>query len=502
MTALLLALLLAFLCALALTPIVIRLSLRFGLVDKPDGHRKLHAAPTPLGGGVAIALAAFIGGALIFLLHPDWSRPFAENARFLIGLGGAAALICLTGLVDDWFELRGRQKLVAQVVTILIVVLGGLVIESVELFGFRIELGLLAIPITVCWLLGTINALNLIDGVDGLATTVGIVLSLTMSGMALMLGHATDALIAASIAGGLFGFLVFNFPPAKIYMGDAGSMTIGLVLGALAIRSSLKGPATVAMAAPILIWAILLFDVGAAILRRKLTGQSVYTTDRGHLHHVLQKRGFSRRKIVFFVGLLCVVCGTGAMVSVYQKSEWMAVATGVTVIATLIISRMFGHSEFALLFNRVKSLMQSTLRLPSREKRAPKPVASRFTGHRDWEQLWTSLISFAEKFDLSLVQLNVNSPSIGEEFHAFWERKEHPPLLRMWRTEIPLFHGKLAVGRLTICGTNRDGEACAWMAELIDGLKPFEQKMRDLLDAPAPIERLPEPHVLPRKVAV
>ncbi|MEZ5942753.1 MAG: MraY family glycosyltransferase [Planctomycetaceae bacterium] len=495
MTAIFVAFLLALLCSLVLTPVVRAVALRVGLIDQPDGHRKLHKEAVALGGGVAIAIAAFLGGALVFSFYPGWARPFQENARFLVGLGGAAGLICLVGLMDDWLELRGRQKLAAQFVTVLIVVLGGLVIESVEIFGLHIELGLLGIPITVCWLLGTINALNLIDGVDGLATTVGIVLSLTMAAMALMLGHVADALVAVAIAGGLLGFLVFNFPPAKIYMGDSGSMTIGLVLGALAIRSSLKGPATVAMAAPVLIWAVLLFDVGAAILRRKLTGQSVYTTDRGHLHHVLQKRGFSRRKIVFFIGLLCVVCGVGAMVSVYQKSELMAIATGSTVITTLVLTQVFGHSEVSLLVKRVRALFESMLRLPMKHKPTPKPVSSRFDGDRDWDTLWQSLLAFAEEFDLSLVQLNVNSPSIGEEFHAFWERKEHPPQLRMWRTEVPLFHGKLAVGRLTICGTSREGATCAWMAELIEGLKPFEQKMRELLDDQV-TERIPEPKML------
>jgi UDP-GlcNAc:undecaprenyl-phosphate GlcNAc-1-phosphate transferase len=263
-------------------------------------------------------------------------------------------------------------------------------------------------------------------------------------------------------------------------------MTVGLVLGALAIRSSLKGPATVAMAAPVLIWAILLFDVGAAILRRKLTGQSVYTTDRGHLHHVLQKRGFSRLKIVTVVGSLCLICGLFAMLSVYQKSEAMAVAAGVTVIGSLIVSRLFGHSEFLLVAQRVRSLLRSMFRLPTRPRAPARPVVSRFTGDKNWEQLWEALLEFAEEFDLSLVQLNVNSPAIGEEYHAFWERKEHPPLLRMWRLEVPLFHGKLAVGRLFICGAHQEGATCTEMGNIVEALRPLEQQMRELLDSPAP----------------
>ncbi|MCA9079367.1 MAG: undecaprenyl/decaprenyl-phosphate alpha-N-acetylglucosaminyl 1-phosphate transferase [Planctomycetaceae bacterium] len=482
MTVLLVAFAIALMIAAAVTPVVRILAIRIGLVDRPDGHRKLHLQTIALGGGLAVAISSFLGGLLAFWLFPEWHRPFMENARYLTGLSGAAGLICLVGILDDWLELRGRQKLAAQVGTILIVVLGGLVIEQVEVFGLSLDLGLLAVPITVCWLLGTINALNLIDGVDGLAATVGIILSVALAAMAWTMGHQTDALVATALAGGLLGFLIYNAPPAKIYLGDAGSMTIGLVLGALAIRSSLKGPATVTMVAPVLIWAILLFDVGAAILRRKLTGQSVYTTDRGHLHHVLQKRGYSGAKVVLIIGGLCMLCAGCAMISVFQKSELMAVGTGIAVIVALIASGVFGHSEFTLLLRRLKNLSTSMIRIPTRPARRPEPVMSRFGGHRDWELLWDALIDYAEKFDLSLIQLNVNSPSIGEEYHAFWERKEHPPLLRMWRTEIPLFHGKLAVGRLTICGTSNDSSACAWMAELIEGLRPFEIQMRDLLE--------------------
>lgn len=471
-----------FLLALALTPVVRRLATKLEIVDAPDGHRKLHAGAIPLGGGVVVFSAAALTLGLTILVGLPGSDVLSRHPRFLWGLAGASAFICAAGLLDDRFDLRGRQKLAAQVVAVLVLAVAGLVIEEVELFGWHIRLGLLAVPFTMFWLLGAINALNLIDGVDGLATSVGVILSVTIAAMAWMGNHFADAICAVVLAGSLAGFLIYNLPPAKIYLGDSGSMLVGLVLGVLAIRSSLKGPATVALAAPTAIWTILIFDVGMAILRRKLTGRSLYTTDRSHLHHALQKRGYSIRRTVFVIGLLCMACGAGALASVALKSEWTAVLSAAAVVATLVVTRFFGHSECRLLLQRMRNLAVSLVHLPNRQGLIRKPLCSRFDGHREWEQLWQSLVEFAERFDLCSVQLNVNSPAIGEEYHAVWERREHPPLQRLWRSEVPLFLGSLAVGRLTVAGTVPAGTVVAWMAELIEGLNPFEMQLTELLE--------------------
>ncbi|MCA9055498.1 MAG: undecaprenyl/decaprenyl-phosphate alpha-N-acetylglucosaminyl 1-phosphate transferase, partial [Planctomycetaceae bacterium] len=335
-----------------MTPVVRRLATRVGLVDNPDGHRKLHPQVTPLGGGVAVLLATSLTIAGVFWWGGVESSAIARQPNFTLGLLAAAWLICLVGLLDDALSLRGRQKLAAQFVAVLLIVLGGLRIEHVELFGWHLNLGLLAIPVTVAWLLGAINALNLIDGIDGLAGTVGVILSVTVAGLSMLTGHVADAAVAWALAGGITGFLIFNLPPARIYMGDAGSMTIGLVLGALAIRSSLKGPTTVAMAAPTAIWSVLMFDVLMAVLRRKLTGQSVYATDRAHLHHVLQRRGYGNLTVVLLIGLMCALCAAGALASVAANNELVAVGTSATVLAALVVSGYFGRSECGLLLRR------------------------------------------------------------------------------------------------------------------------------------------------------
>src|SRR5262249_39558255 len=138
-----------------------------------------------------------------------------------------------------------------------------------------------------------------IDGIDGLASGVGLILSLSLSWMAFLNGHFVEAFLLSAMAGGVLGFLRYNFPPAKIFLGDAGSMLIGLWLGANSLQAAVKGPAAVGLAAPLAVWTVPLLDTFAAIARRKLTGRSIYTTDRGHLHHCLEQIAGSQRRALY-----------------------------------------------------------------------------------------------------------------------------------------------------------------------------------------------------------
>jgi UDP-GlcNAc:undecaprenyl-phosphate/decaprenyl-phosphate GlcNAc-1-phosphate transferase len=472
----------AFFFAIVLTPLVRRAAFATGIIDAPDGHRKLHGRTVPLGGGVAVLASMGLALVICGAIGSRWIDIGHADRSFLSAIAGSSIFLVIIGLLDDKYELRGRQKFLAQIAAVgCVVIFGGLRIDRIELFGYHLEMGVAAVPFTMFWLLGAINALNLIDGVDGLATTIGVVFSVALSILATMNGFVVDGVCALAMAGSLAGFLIYNLPPAKIFLGDAGSMLIGLVLGVLAIRCSLKGPATVALAAPTAIWAVLIFDVGMAILRRKLTGRSLYTTDRGHLHHVLQKHGFSGLGIVFIVGLMCVICCAGALISVYSKNEVVAVATVATVLGALVATKYFGHSECRLLAQKVLGVTSSFVRLPYQPKRQSQPVKSRFHGKREWDLLWQALLEMAEKFDLSTVRLNVSAPSIGEEYHATWERKHPPHSSRVWNTEVPLFAGTISVGRLCVAGAATDESGFGYLAEFLDAIRPFEVQLHDLL---------------------
>jgi UDP-GlcNAc:undecaprenyl-phosphate GlcNAc-1-phosphate transferase len=496
--------LVALLSSLVLTPLVRRWALRRGIVDEPDEHRKLHDDAVPLAGGLAVMGGFCLALVVAFVWSPRWRGEFLANGGFLAGLLAAAAVIGVVGLLDDRYQLRGRQKLAGQVVAALILVFSGLLIENISVFGWQLPLGLLALPFTLFWLVGATNALNLIDGVDGLATSVGIVLCFGLSVMAMTTGRMPEAVLAMAVAGSLGGFLVYNVSPASIFLGDSGSMFIGLAVGALAIRSSLKGPATIALIAPTALLAIPIMDVSVAILRRKLMGLSIASADRGHLHHRLQHCGFGKRNTVLIIVLLCAVTAVGAVCSEYMENDGLAILAVVIVVLVLGLSRLFGHQEFVLLVRRVKHVVGTLLPLSYRAGGRRGELQDRLEGSGQWHELWETLIQFAEQFDLSAVQLVVHLPAMRETYRANWNRKKSPIETEFWHSDIPLIANGLAVGRLRITGSCGNGSACIWMGELIAGLKPFETQMLDLIEGvqqplASPILRalMAEPTVVP-----
>jgi UDP-GlcNAc:undecaprenyl-phosphate GlcNAc-1-phosphate transferase len=336
------------LCA-GVTPIVRRLAARCGLVDRPDGQRKLHSASIPVAGGMAVFLSMCVVLLVVRFVSNPFSQHLAEQTQFLVGLISAGLIICLVGLADDRWGWRARYKLAGQIVAVTVIMSAGLLVRTIRLFTWEIDLGWFAIPFTAFWLLGAINSLNLIDGMDGLLCSVGGIISLAMGVMAMMGEHWVAACVSFALAGALIGFLCFNFPPASVFLGDSGSMLIGLVIGVLGIHSSLKGPATIALAAPLATLAIPIIDTLAAIIRRKLSGRSVSSSDREHLHHRLLQLGFSSRVVLCFVSFACFATCTGALASLALHNEFFAVLSTLTVAGTLIATRMFGYDEVRMM---------------------------------------------------------------------------------------------------------------------------------------------------------
>ena len=207
------------------------------------------------------------------------------------------------------------------------------------------------------WLVGAMNAINLLDGIDGLATSLGIILSATIGVLAAMKGNYGVAVIATVMTGSLAGFLPYNLPPARMYLGDAGSMLIGLMVGAMAVRALLKTQGTFLLAAPLAIWAIPMLDSGAAILRRQLTGRSVYATDRGHIHHRLLQTLGSNIKVLMVVSACCLLTSVGAVLSVWFQHDLIAVISCLSVVAMLLITGAFGRAECRLLLSRAAERM-------------------------------------------------------------------------------------------------------------------------------------------------
>jgi UDP-GlcNAc:undecaprenyl-phosphate GlcNAc-1-phosphate transferase len=446
---------------MVLTRVVRAAAQMWGLVDRPDGRRKIHPSPIPVAGGVAIYLSASVSLAVAAAVLPSWSDALEARRATLLSLFAAASVIAVVGVWDDIRGLRGRYKLVGQILAAAIVVWGGDIrVESFTVFDQTFSLGNYAIPVTLFWLLGAINSLNLIDGIDGLLGTVGLILCLTIGGMAFVNGNFAAACVAMTLAGAILAFLGYNFPPASIYLGDAGSMLIGLVVGSLAIMASLKGPATVALAAPLALMVIPIFDTSAAIIRRKLTGRSIYTTDRGHLHHVLMWNGLSNRRVLLTVGVLCAVAGAGALVTSWQKNELYAVSAAVAVVFSLVAFRLFGRAELLLVKERLLAVVSSI-----RHRHEPGRIHQsqvHLQGTGDWNTLWRDLTLAAEELRLRSMTLDVNAPAIHEGFHARWQRvhREDDEMPGVWRVQVPLSAHGHVVGQLDLVG--QQDEDSAW----------------------------------------
>jgi len=364
---------------------------KLGLVDQPDGGRKKHAKATPLMGGVAIycallisvGLAQLLGGESLF----EGSKSFSSMQMLLL----SGWLFCMLGLVDDKWGMRARNKFLCQIAASLPFAVWGRSIESVEFASVNMHLGLLGVVFTVFWLVACSNIINLVDGLDGLAGTVSLVAALTVAALAVLTERYGMAVFSLVLAGSILGFLVHNWPPAKIFMGDSGSLTLGFLIGALAIETSLKKAAGFTLVVPLVLISIPIYDTLMAILRRKLTGRSIGRADRGHIHHRLQDRGLTRVQCLLTLAGLCLVMAAIAVVSAYSNSDILAVTLCASVLAILTAGRVFGHHEAALLFRHihaVNTLLVDSLRaLPSRTLLARMRIADDDDPTDFWEKL-------------------------------------------------------------------------------------------------------------------
>jgi len=305
---------LALLLSLLLTPVVRDFCKRRNMFDHPDSGRKLHASPIPRLGGVAVIGAYLL--AMAFVAIAPYSTTKVDVMRGLergLALAPAVALIFLTGVVDDLRGLSPWQKLSCQVVAAALAYQAGFGIESLNGYDLPVWVGL---PVSVMWIVGLTNALNLVDGIDGLAAGAGLFATLT-SLIAALINHNMElALVTAPLAGALLGFLRYNFNPASIFLGDSGSLTVGFLLGCFGAVWSHKSATMLGLTAPLLAVSIPLLEMGTSIVRRFLRGQPIFSSDRGHIHHRLLDMGMTPRKAVL---LLYAVCGAAAVLSLLQE---------------------------------------------------------------------------------------------------------------------------------------------------------------------------------------
>jgi UDP-GlcNAc:undecaprenyl-phosphate GlcNAc-1-phosphate transferase len=410
----------SFVLSLVLTAWCRNLCLRWGLVEAPGGQRKTHSRAVPRIGGAPILLSIAIAFG-VFLVAPLKAGELVQGSLPMAWkIVPAVAIIFLTGLWDDLRGLSPWQKLGGQFLAASAACLAGVHIHMVAYHPLPVWL---SVPVTLLWLVGCANAFNLIDGMDGLATGVGLFASVTVLAAALLGNDVPLALATAPLVGSLLGFLRYNFSPATIFLGDSGSLLIGFLLGCYGIIWGQKCATLVGMTAPMMALAIPLLEVALSILRRFLRGQPIFEADRGHIHHQLLNRGLTPRRVAL---LLYGVCGLFAALSLMQ-SVFENRFSGLILVmfsgAAWIGVQNLGYAEFRaarrLLFaGAFQNLVNAQLAL----RRLEESLGAARTTEERWRAVEDAAGGFGfERVEMYLEGAHYLRQATGPNGHGCWE---------------------------------------------------------------------------------
>ncbi|HEX2092503.1 MAG TPA: MraY family glycosyltransferase [Longimicrobiaceae bacterium] len=340
----------ALLTGAILTPLVIRTAIAWEMLDPPHEDRRVHTEPIPRVGGVAVFVAMGVGLLLSALAALFGIEVLNGPRSFFYGVLFGGGIIFATGLVDDVRGLRPGAKLAAQLVAASVAYAYGFRIEILGVGSTELTLGWFSLPLTILWIVGVTNAFNLIDGLDGLATGIALVALLTTLTVSLALGNVEVSLLSVALLGALFGFLRYNFNPARIFLGDSGSLFIGFMLAVLSVYGSQKSATAILAVVPVFALAIPLLDTTLAILRRWLRGVPLSQADGRHIHHRLLALGLTHRNAVIVLYVAASVLAMLGLSFVFAPPPAVmsvaAAGAGVTLFLLVYGLRRLQYHEF------------------------------------------------------------------------------------------------------------------------------------------------------------
>jgi UDP-GlcNAc:undecaprenyl-phosphate GlcNAc-1-phosphate transferase len=426
-----------------------KLAARFGLVDKPDANRRLQKKPVPVGGGVVIFLTSLITLAGISLFAPESISPLLfASPKILFPLFVAAAFLVGVGLADDKWELGGRVKLLSQIAVATIVIAFANNFTTISLLGMHVDLGHMFYPLGILWLVGIINAVNFLDGADGVAVTTGLFMTVVAGIFAFITGQTTLFIISLVFSGALVGFLFCNFPPAKVYLGDTGSMLIGLVVGVLLLRSCTVENRVMFVLPPLAIAMIPIFDTCLSFFRRMSSGRGLFSPDRAHIHHRLLVAFQSNKKILGCLGAIFLGSGILASLGMVYRNDGFPLVAVVGVPVVLIVTGLFGKEEMKILLGRFHLLWKKRWhkrndRITSRE--------FRYQGNGPWDELWQDLSSSLRGVRCLNAHLDINIPFLHESYVSRLDNHTtHTRNSVLFSCAIPLHYESRDVGTLEV----------------------------------------------------
>jgi len=392
----------SFALSLILTPLFRNLALRFKFVDEPDNHRKIHSVPIPRIGGVAIAASVVAAYGLLILFRLRAGLILSADAPFALRLLPAVAVIFCVGLVDDIFQVRPMYKLAAQIAAAILAWESGIHLSSIGGHNFPV---ILSFMVTIIWIVACSNAMNLIDGVDGLAAGVGLVASVTTLIAALFHHNIELAFATVPLVGALLGFLRFNFSPASIFLGDCGSLTLGFLLGCYGIVWSEKSTTLLSMVAPLMVLFVPLLDASLAIVRRFLRQQPIFGADRGHIHHKLLSQGLPPWRVALILYGFCGLAGVAGLILTATHVPYHSFVVIIVILVAWLAIQHLGYSELGVASRVVfgggfHRLLNGQLNLAKFEQEL---MAS-----KTLEEIWQLLCRDSPEFGFSGIELHID----------------------------------------------------------------------------------------------
>jgi len=493
MPAILAAFGLAFGLALALTPPIRELARRRGLLDRPDGWRKSHPIPVPRLGGVAVYLAFVVAlaGYLSVVRSEDWHD---QAAQAYLSLLLASTAVLIVGLLDDLAGVRPLSKILVQAAAGAYLYANGYRIELLSNpFGQTLALGPLSLPLTLLWFVGMSNALNLIDGLDGLAAGVGLFAASASFVAALVNERWEIALLCAALAGALLGFLRYNFAPASIFLGDSGSLFLGFVLAALAVRGSMKSSTAIALFVPLLALALPILDTAMAMVRRLLRRRGLFEPDAEHIHHRMLRRGLTPTRVVFTLYGVAALFGALSLLTVAGNAQVVGVVVIVFSVVTWFGVRRLEPPEFDAQDQRLLGLSR-----PANERSADLyELRRRIAVAQGVAELWEALVWAGARFGFRRLELWRDEGRRQGAPPMTWS-SGHEAESECWSWAIPLPGRGGSVGRLAITGSLLGGRPPAPDPDLLEALSQDFCLALDRVDGPSPAgghppRALPEP---------
>ena len=316
---------------LAITPLVSKFAIKIGAIDKPDA-RKVHHGLIPRLGGLAI----FIG----YMVSILYSLPHDQH---FLGLCLGTIILVLVGIWDDVKQIEPKTKLMGQIIAAAVLVAYGIRVDFVSLpWGGMLHLHYWAVPLTIFWIVGFTNIVNLIDGLDGLAAGISFISCLAIFAFCVHMGQTALAINTLALAGAIGGFLRYNFNPARIFMGDTGSMLLGFTMAAISVMGAVKTTAVVALAVPAIVLGLPILDTLFAIIRRRISGRPVFKPDKSHMHHRLLAQGLTQKQVVLLMYAVTALLG-GISVVVAEVNVWLGlVLVLLIIIVAIVVARRLG----------------------------------------------------------------------------------------------------------------------------------------------------------------